>query len=47
MLSTAKSIELTHLSHLDSRIDTISGDVHYQAAITVDYRYTYKDGRSS
>ncbi|MEZ9056712.1 DUF3316 domain-containing protein [Vibrio pelagius] len=29
------------------KITNMSGDVHYQAAITVDYRYTYKDGRSS
>ncbi|MEZ9892368.1 acyl-CoA synthetase, partial [Vibrio lentus] len=29
------------------KITNMSGDVHYQANVKVDYRYTYKDGRSS
>ncbi|MCG9545986.1 uncharacterized protein DUF3316 [Vibrio crassostreae] len=29
------------------KITNMNGDVHYQANVKVDYRYTYKDGRSS
>lgn len=29
------------------KITNISGDITYQAAVQVDYRYVYRDGRSS
>ncbi|CAV27334.1 DUF3316 domain-containing protein [Vibrio atlanticus] len=29
------------------KITNMNGDIHYQANVKVDYRYTYKDGRSS